>query len=67
VFGVALGCFARVMRGLILVALSGLRVVRGLFVIACFVVLGGLLMVFLRVARMFGRARMMLCGLLSHF
>jgi hypothetical protein len=51
---------------LVLVALRGLRVVRGLFVIACFVLLGGLLMMLLRVARMFGRARMMLCGLLCH-
>jgi hypothetical protein len=67
VLGVAFGRFVGVMRGLGLVTLSDLRVVCCFFVIAGFVVLGGLLMMLLRVARMFGRARMMLCGLLCHF
>ena len=64
VLGVAFGRFVGVMRGLGLVTLSDLRVVCCFFVIAGFVVLGGLLMMLLRVARVFGRARMMLCGLL---
>jgi len=67
VLGVALGRFIGVVHGLGLVTLSNLRVVCCFFVIAGFVVLGGLLMMFLRVARMFGRARVMLCGLLCHF
>jgi hypothetical protein len=67
VLGVAFGRFVGVVHGLGLVTLSDLRVVRCFFVIAGFVVLGGLLMMFLRVARMFGRARVMLCGLLCHF
>jgi hypothetical protein len=66
VLGVALGRFVGVVHGLGLVALCDLGVVRGLFVIARFVVLGCLLMVLLRVARMFGRARVMLRRLLCH-
>jgi hypothetical protein len=66
VLDVALGRLIRVVRGLSLVTLSNLRVVCCFFVVPCFVVLGGLLMMFLRVARMFGRARMMLCCLLCH-
>jgi hypothetical protein len=66
VLGVALGRFVRVVRGLAVMALSYLRVVCCFFVVPGFVVLGGLLMMFLRVARMFGRARMMLCSLLCH-
>jgi hypothetical protein len=66
VLGVALGRFVRVVCGLSLMTLSNLRVVRCFFMVPCFVVLGGLLMMFLRVARMFSRARMMLCSLLRH-
>jgi hypothetical protein len=66
VLGVALGRFVRVVRGLGVVALSYLRVVCRLFVVPSFVVLCGLLMMPLRVARMFGRAHMMFCCLLCH-
>jgi hypothetical protein len=66
VLGVALGRFVRVVRGLGVVTLSNLRVMCCFFVVPSFVVLCGLLMMFLRVARMFGRARMMLCGLFCH-
>jgi hypothetical protein len=66
VLAVAFGRLVGVVHGLGLVTLSDLRVVCCFFVIAGFVVLGGLLMMFLRVARMFGRARVMLCGLLCH-
>jgi hypothetical protein len=55
-----------VVRGLGVVTLSNLRVMCCFFVVPSFVVLCGLLMMFLRVARMFGRARMMLCGLFCH-
>ena len=67
VLGVAFGRFVGVVHGLGLVTLGDLRVVCCFFVIAGFVMLSGLLMMFLRVARMFGRARVMLCGLLCHF
>jgi hypothetical protein len=66
VLRVALGRFVRVVRGLSLVTLSDLRVVCCFFMIPSFVLLRGLLMMLLRVARMFGRARMMLCSLLCH-
>jgi hypothetical protein len=67
VFDVALGGFARVAAGLFFVAVGELRMVRGLLVIAGFVVLCCVLVMLGRIAMRISSALMMLCSLLRHF
>jgi hypothetical protein len=64
VLGVRLGCFFRMMRGMVLMALRGVRVVRSRLMIACFVVLGRLAMVPGRALVMLRRFQMVLRCLL---
>jgi hypothetical protein len=63
---VVLRRFRRVMRGMVQVALRGVRVVRGGFVVALFVVCCRFAMVARRVFVVFRCLMMMLCRLLRH-
>jgi hypothetical protein len=66
VFDVVLGCFRRVMRGVVEVPLSGVRVVRGRLVVALFVMCCRFAMMARRVFVVFRCLMMMLCRLLRH-
>jgi hypothetical protein len=58
--------FRSVMRGVVQVPLSGMRMMRRRFVVAGFVMRGRLAMVSGRMVVMFGRSMMMFCRLLGH-
>jgi hypothetical protein len=63
-FGVVFGCLLRVMRGIVVMPLSYLGMVRCLFVIAGFVMLGGLPMMIGRVLMMIGGFGVVMCSFL---
>jgi hypothetical protein len=63
---VLLGSLDGVVRGVVQVALGGVSVVRGHFMVAGFVVLGGFAMMPSGVFVVFGCLGMMLCGLFGH-
>lgn len=63
---VVLRRFRRVMRGVVRMPLSGVRVVRGRLVVALFVMRRRFAMMTRRVFVMFRRLVMMLCRLLGH-
>jgi hypothetical protein len=64
--GVRLGGFARVMSGLMKMALGGVSVVGGGFVVAGFVMLGGFAMVLRSVVVMIGSLGVMFSSLFGH-
>jgi hypothetical protein len=65
--GVKLGCFRGVMRGVMMMAVGHLGVMRGQMVIAGFVVPRGFAMMTRRVVMMFGCFLVMRNCLLGHF
>jgi hypothetical protein len=65
-FGVCLGGFARMMGGMCVVAVRGMGVVGGFFVITRLVVLGSFFVVAGGVLMMLSGEMMMLCGFIRH-
>jgi hypothetical protein len=58
--------FGMMMLGMARVTMRGVRVVGGLFVIACFVVLGGLAVMLCRVLMVFGGLVVMVDACVAH-
>jgi hypothetical protein len=66
VLDVRLGGFGGVMRSVLMMAVREMRVMRGQFVLAVLVVLGGGFMMARRMFMMLGRCVMMLCCYFGH-